>query len=75
MFGVGIALLEKDVDAAWRDQYSLCMGLYSVRAMLQTLTGSFTDPPCEELLLRAKTPLEKSEVYILLHDRHEAEVS
>ena len=71
----GIALLEKDVEAAWHDQHSLCMGLYSLRAKLQTLTCSFTDPPCEELLSRAKTPLEKSEIYMLLQNRHEAEVS
>ena len=75
IYCIGIALLEGDVEAAWYDQHSLCMGLYSMRAMLQTLTCSFTDPPCEELLSRAKTPLEKSEIYMLLQYRHEAEVS
>ena len=71
---VGISLVEKDVEAAWQNHYSLCMGLYSIRAMLQNLMGDFTDPPCEELLARARTTLEKSDIYILLHDRHEAEV-
>ena len=70
----GIALIEKDVEAAWRDHHSLCMGLYSLRVVLQNLVCDFADPPCEELLPRATTALEKSEIYVLLHDRHEAEV-
>ena len=70
----GIALIEKDVEAAWRDHHSLCMGLYSLRVVLQNLVCDFAAPPCEELLPRATTALEKSEIYVLLHDRHEAEV-
>ena len=71
---IGISLIEQDIESAWRDHHSLCMGLYMLRAMFQTLTGNLTDPPCEDLLLRAKNVLEKSEIYILLNDRYEAEV-
>jgi hypothetical protein len=66
----GIELLEHDTERSWSEHHTLCMGLYKLWAELQNLSGIFTDPPCEGLLLR----LEKAEIYILLHDRHEAEV-
>jgi hypothetical protein len=71
----GIRLLEHNIEESWRDHHSLCMGLYKLRSVLQNLTGECTEPPCFDLLERAQNILEKAEIYILLHDRHEAEVN
>lgn len=68
-------LLEVDIEAAWSGQYDLCMEAYKLIAELQNITGIITFPRCDILLPRAKSNIEKADIYYLLHRRYEAEVS
>lgn len=73
-FKPGIKLLEVDIESSWSDQYDLCMEAYKLHAELQNITGILTYPRCDILLPRAKTNIEKADIYYLLHRRYEAEV-
>lgn len=71
---VGIKLLEVDLETSWKEQYTLCMDAYKLQADMQNITGCLTHPRCDHLLARAKTNIEKAQIYLLLHVRYEAEV-
>lgn len=66
--------MEINIEDSWTCQYELCMHAYKFHAELQNVTGILTLPRCDHLLERAKTEVEKAEIYILLDTRYEVEV-
>lgn len=62
-----------DIEASWSNQYDFCIAAFKLYAELQQITGIQTFQ-CEILLPRAKTNIEKAEIYFFLRRQFEAKV-